>query len=81
VVTSHSYWRSWVEVQSSLGRVRVNQVRKKKGKLYGEGGQFFTCRFWVAREELSVEKSTSHVVLEGGHCLAMVMLRKRHVCL
>jgi hypothetical protein len=30
VVTSHSYWRAWDEVQSSLGRVRVKQAREKK---------------------------------------------------
>jgi hypothetical protein len=81
VVTSHSYWRAWVEVQSSLGRVRVKQAREKKGNSYGEWGQFFTCSFWATRGELSVGKSTNHVVLEGNHYWVVVMLEKRHVCL
>jgi len=32
---------------------------------------FFACCFWAAREELSVERSNNHVVLEGKHFWAM----------
>jgi hypothetical protein len=45
VVTSHSYWRAWDEVQSYLGRVRVKQAREKKGNFYGEGEQFLRVVF------------------------------------
>jgi hypothetical protein len=36
----------------------------------------FTSRFWTAREELSVGKSTNHVVLEGIHCLVVFYAEK-----
>jgi hypothetical protein len=45
VVTSHSYWRAWDKVQSSLRRVRVKQAREKKGNSYGEDGQFLHAYF------------------------------------
>jgi hypothetical protein len=80
VVTSHSYWRAWVEVQSSLGRVRVKQEREKKGNSYGERGQVLHADFWAVKRELSAGKSTIHV-LEGNHCWAVVMLENSHVCL
>jgi hypothetical protein len=37
--------------------------------------------FWAAREELSVGKSTNHVVLEGSHYWVVFMLEMWHVFL
>jgi hypothetical protein len=36
----------------------------------------FTCIFWVAKGELSVGKSTNHVILEGNHCWVVFYARK-----
>jgi hypothetical protein len=41
---------------------------------YGE--QVLHAEFWATKRELSVGKSTIHVVLEGNHCCVMVMLEK-----
>jgi hypothetical protein len=43
-----------------------------KGNLYGKRGEFLHVDFWVARDELSVRKSTSHVVLDRHPLLGCV---------
>jgi hypothetical protein len=52
------------------GRRREIHMQKKKKKTS------FTCRFFTTREELSVEKRTNHVVLEGNHYLVVFYVEK-----
>jgi hypothetical protein len=46
-----------------------------------EKREFLHAVFGQAREELSVGKSTNHVVLEGSHYWAMFMLEMWPMCL
>jgi hypothetical protein len=65
------YFHLWEESESS------KQGRRRE--ICMEKGTIFTIVFWTGREELSARKNTSHVVLEGNHCL--VVYAKKEACL
>jgi hypothetical protein len=50
--------------------VRVKQAREKN-KICMEIEMVFACIFWATKEELSVGKSTNHVVIEGSRFLTI----------
>jgi hypothetical protein len=64
-VTSHSYWKHGVEVQSTLGRVRSQLSWENRGNLYGENRQFFTFSFEHEQQGESRKKRALELEQEG----------------
>jgi len=58
-----------------------SQLAWEKGKLLWKNKTIFTFLFWVEREELSIGKITSHVVLDENHYWVVFMLEFSPICL